>query len=1138
MKLTDIKSDKFISLNFKVTSLLDPLQLKEADLGTIRRSQLLDHYELTINGHIVDVEIDDLFSNVELDTQLYRNNANLVEVVFITDKTLQLEILFFFGNVLNLGTVKIGIQEKLFAYTKGKFNVDNIEKLSKQLIDDCVLSTQSEHYICVLLANQETLQSLDKNVGDKKIGEDIKPQLEDHSDNLNFAILGKKYRLPIITKTVVDYSSALKDKEVSKIATKKQLILNAIQPNAQNSYHNYHLMKVDLDFVDAGQKEVLRTLAEGQLNKLIDQNTSYFNVWDEYVRYERDAIIQKAIKIGNIPLIQVESHPLGQKIFVEQDLTSFLKKGDTLILSDRPLIDDFEQISDNDIFDKLNQKGLETIEIKEVRSDSLVLDSALNLKESECLNLCFSIMGEAKQIERRKKARDRVLTGKSANPLLGLLIENGGEIPTPDIPKRTLKLSTHVEKKIFSHGATPTQRKAVELALNTPDIMLIQGPPGTGKTTVITALLEQMNLEQEKKTNITGQVLVSAFQHDAVDNLISRLNVNAIPTVKYGSKDEHTERNFEQISKWVESVGQRIEEKNPEIFKGLSQHQQLEKLVKIYTLSPSKAHTIQLLQYLRSLPRNILDEDDYQLVQRVFQDYQRNDDSTVQISKLGIIRSIRLTERAFKDDGKEQLFKLLADFEEDLSEEQIKHLKQIIREPAEVSKAALDILKGIKRELLQMYQPQLHFEIERPRLDLLDIVARVKDIQDQSTTSYSKKEQILFKFKSELTSNIHKVIHDLGRYNYVFSATVQQAAGNAISEAKKQQDMDTVEYDTVVIDEAARVGAMDLLIPMSQAKKRIILVGDHRQLPHIIEQSIVEKIETETDLENVKENLEQSMFERLFQRLKELERADDIQRTITLDAQYRTHHILGEFASEQFYKGTDLKTGKAFDERYDSPLKEKPELFQQNLPEISGKAAIWLNVPSHSKMDFEQKSGTSKIRKKEAKYIAQYLAEWIDHPEAKPLNFGVISFYKAQINEVYKELEKYGLSIKKEDGWDIHPNYKYLEHEGKIEERLRIGTVDSFQGMEFDIVLLSMVRSSDLKQLCKQDASEKEKRRIFGHLMSKNRLCVSVTRQKKALILVGDSKMVNTPMAQEAIPELSAYYQLCKKDSVGVILDV
>lgn len=32
MKLTDIKSDKFIHLNFKVSPLLEPLQLKEVIL--------------------------------------------------------------------------------------------------------------------------------------------------------------------------------------------------------------------------------------------------------------------------------------------------------------------------------------------------------------------------------------------------------------------------------------------------------------------------------------------------------------------------------------------------------------------------------------------------------------------------------------------------------------------------------------------------------------------------------------------------------------------------------------------------------------------------------------------------------------------------------------------------------------------------------------------------------------------------------------------------------------------------------------------------------------------------------------------------------------------------------------------------
>lgn len=1124
MKLTDIKSDKFIHLNFKVSPLLESLQLKEGDIGEIRRSSLIDHYELFINGENANIEIADLFSNTDLDTQLYRNSKNLVEVIFFTEKTLQLKILFFFGQALNLSTVKVGIQEALFNYARHKMKVKDVEDLSKLLIDDCVIKTQTDSYICVLLAHQESLQALEKKEQEEERGDETLLSIEKNSNDISFTIIGNKYRLPIITKKIID--SSVSD-PIAKILTKNQLILNAIQPRSQNFYNYYYLIKIDLNFVDAAQKEVLKNLAEGQLQNLIQQNESYFNIWDEYVRYEQDAIIQKVIQVGNIPLTHLEPHTLGQKLFVSRDLSSFLKTGDTLILSESFIIENFEQTDSLQIFDQLTQKGLHDVELKEVKKDYLILDSSINLKESETLNLCLSIKGEARQIDRRKKARDRVLSGKSANPLLGLLIEKGGEIPFPDLPKRTLKLSDAVEKKIFRYGATTTQRKAVELALNTPDIMLIQGPPGTGKTTVITALLEQMNLEQEKKTNITGQILVSAFQHDAVDNLISRLNVNSIPTVKYGSKEEHTERNFEKISEWVKLIEQRIEEKNPNIFRDLSKNKQLDELSKIYTLSPSKVNTVRLLTYLQSLPRQALNEADYQTIQQIFRDYQRHDDTKIQMEKLSIVRSIRLTEQAFEDDGKEQLFELLINFEEDLSEEEIKQLHQIIREP-KISKDSLNILKNIKRELLKMYQIQLHFEIERPRLDLLEIIDRIKTFQKKSDNLYSKKEQILFKFKNELSSNISKVIHDLGRYNYVFSATVQQAAGKKISEAKKQQDMDTVEYDTVVIDEAARVGAIDLLIPMSQAKKRIILVGDHRQLPHIIEKSIVEQIETETDLANVKESLEQSMFEYLFQRLKELERADGIQRTITLDAQYRTHPALGDFASQYFYE--------PYNEQYESP--SEAELFQQNLPEISGKSAIWLNVSSHSSKDFEQQNGTSKIRQREAEHIAHYLEKWLDHPEARHLNFGVISFYKPQVIEIYKKLPSQFTVLKEGGEWDIHPDYKYLERDGKIEERLRIGTVDSFQGMEFDIVLLSMVRSCDLKALNQPDTSEKEKRRVFGHLMSKNRLCVSITRQKKALVLVGDANMVHTVMAKEAIPELVAYYELCKTNDAGVILNV
>ena len=60
-------------------------------------------------------------------------------------------------------------------------------------------------------------------------------------------------------------------------------------------------------------------------------------------------------------------------------------------------------------------------------------------------------------------------------------------------------------------------------------------------------------------------------------------------------------------------------------------------------------------------------------------------------------------------------------------------------------------------------------------------------------------------------------------------------------------------------------------------------------------------------------------------------------------------------------------------------------------------------------------------------------------------------------------------------------------------ERLRVGTVDSFQGKEFDVVFLSLTRSNNVRG--EDDAAQ---RRRYGFLMLENRLCVAMSRQRRA----------------------------------------
>ena len=181
-------------------------------------------------------------------------------------------------------------------------------------------------------------------------------------------------------------------------------------------------------------------------------------------------------------------------------------------------------------------------------------------------------------------------------------------------------------------------------------------------------------------------------------------------------------------------------------------------------------------------------------------------------------------------------------------------------------------------------------------------------------------------------------------------------------------------------------------------------------------------------------------------------------------------------------------------------------------------------------------SNRSRQRVFEAKVIAEHVNKWIGSEEGCGLSFGVISFYKAQVFAVYEALAKFDITERAQDGtWQICQEYRFLENG---EERLRIGTVDAFQGMEFDIVFLSMVRSQDMKALPPHIRNEedykKKQQKLFGHLMSENRLCVSMSRQKKVLAIVGDGVLANTQIAVDAVPALKNFYDLCHEK--GVIL--
>ena len=97
------------------------------------------------------------------------------------------------------------------------------------------------------------------------------------------------------------------------------------------------------------------------------------------------------------------------------------------------------------------------------------------------------------------------------------------------------------------------------------------------------------------------------------------------------------------------------------------------------------------------------------------------------------------------------------------------------------------------------------------------------------------------------------------------------------------------------------------------------------------------------------------------------------------------------------------------------------------------------------------------------------------------------------------------------------------KQEGRSEERLQVGSVDSFQGKEFDVVFLSTVRSH-------RKASKKTP---YGFLSIPNRLCVSMSRQRKLLVVAGDMDMFDSSSAEEQIPPLYNFLKLCRSSKYG-----
>lgn len=299
--------------------------------------------------------------------------------------------------------------------------------------------------------------------------------------------------------------------------------------------------------------------------------------------------------------------------------------------------------------------------------------------------------------------------------------------------------------------------------------------------------------------------------------------------------------------------------------------------------------------------------------------------------------------------------------------------------------------------------------------------------------------------------------------------------------------IDSQLFDWVIVDEAARCTSGELAVPIQMAR-RVLLVGDHLQLRPMVPRDILSALQEETGVEESRGELEASDFERAFTS------GYGVQVSRRFTEQYRMDGAICRMVSKCFYEphAVALKTSE-------------DRVGGLNFDPAGAK---WLHRP----MTWVDTSGHAKAR------------------ESRPQG-SMSRFNEAEVETVISLLEDIANNrelvahlSKKDDETPIGVICMYAAQKARIEARwlqrawdarfrrlVRIDTVDSYQGKENEIVIVSLV--------CNNPHGD------IGHVRSANRCNVALSRAKERLVVVGAASMFAHMPAQTPITSVLTYFR-------------
>ncbi|WP_305555575.1 IGHMBP2 family helicase [Methanobrevibacter sp. V74] len=255
------------------------------------------------------------------------------------------------------------------------------------------------------------------------------------------------------------------------------------------------------------------------------------------------------------------------------------------------------------------------------------------------------------------------------------------------------------------------------------------------------------------------------------------------------------------------------------------------------------------------------------------------------------------------------------------------------------------------------------------------------------------------------------------------------------------ESIERVKFDVAIIDEASQATIPSVLIPIAKAH-RFILAGDHKQLPPTI-------------ISDRAGALSKTLFEELIMMYPF--------KSQLLNIQYRMNSLLMKFPNEEFYNKS-LKSDSSVDEININDIVKSDQNEEALL--FIDTSDVDLEGETHLK---DSKSIINNFEAEISSKIAQdYLTIGVNQED-----IGIISPYADQVKIIQ----------------DMTP--------------VEVKTVDSFQGREKEIIIISTVRSNENGNI--------------GFLRDLRRLNVAITRAKRKLIIIGNKNTLKVDPTYERL---------------------